>query len=168
MPTLRLTQSTLSEDRFGVEAALERDGLPRQTATTEFDFAFQDREDLRWYPEDYLQHVADPAPKFAAAHRRARCRGGLRPFQGAVSYCEIRKRTHRRPCALTPSYASLIKPISVRIFHKPAPGRFAFSSRSAVSTRSRLVMGVTNTANRHGFLKDKLRTHLTFREMKYE
>lgn len=68
MPTLRLTQSTVSPDRFRVEAALEGDGLPRRTATTEFDFIVtaQDREDLRWYLEDYLLHDADPAPMIAA------------------------------------------------------------------------------------------------------
>jgi tetratricopeptide (TPR) repeat protein len=72
MPTLRLTQSTVSPDRFRVEAALEGDGLSRQTATTEFDFTVtpQDREDLRWYLEDYLLHDADPAPKIAARIER--------------------------------------------------------------------------------------------------
>lgn len=68
MPTLRLTQSAVGENRFRVEAALEGDGLPRKTATTEFDFHFtpQDREDLRWYLEEYLQYDADPAPAIAA------------------------------------------------------------------------------------------------------
>src|SRR5688572_20254818 len=68
MTTLRLTQSTVSPDRFQVEVALESVGLPRQVATAEFDFLLttQDREDLRWYLEDYLLHNADPAPKIAA------------------------------------------------------------------------------------------------------
>lgn len=68
MPTLRLTQSTVSWDKYRVEAALEGNGLPRQIATAEFSFDFspQDSEDLRWYLEDYLQHAADPAPKIAA------------------------------------------------------------------------------------------------------
>ena len=72
MPTLRLTQSAVTPDRFRVEAALEGDGLPRQIATADFDFPVtpQDREDLRWYLEDYLQHVADPAPKIAARIER--------------------------------------------------------------------------------------------------
>jgi tetratricopeptide (TPR) repeat protein len=67
MPTLRLTQS-ISANKFHVEAALDGDGLVRQTATAEFDFHFtpQDREDLRWYLEDYLQYDADPAPTIAA------------------------------------------------------------------------------------------------------
>lgn len=67
MPTLRLTQSVTGENRFRVEAALEG-GPVRQTATVEFEFHFteQDREDLRWYLEEYLQHDSDPAPIFAA------------------------------------------------------------------------------------------------------
>lgn len=65
---LRLTQSGTDAHRFRVEASFEDQGLTRATATADFDFAFtsQDREDLRWYLEDYLQHVADPAPKIAA------------------------------------------------------------------------------------------------------
>ena len=53
MPTLRLTQSAVSENRFRVESALEGHGVVRKTATTEFDFHFtpQDREDLRWYAD---------------------------------------------------------------------------------------------------------------------
>jgi tetratricopeptide (TPR) repeat protein len=68
MPTLCLTQSEIDAHKFRVEASFEGQGLTRATATAEFDFVFtpQDREDLRWYLEDYLQHVADPAPKIAA------------------------------------------------------------------------------------------------------
>lgn len=68
MPTLRLTQSAIGENRIRVESAVESEGLPRQTATAEFDFQFtpQDREDLRWYLEDYLQYDSDPAPAIAA------------------------------------------------------------------------------------------------------
>jgi hypothetical protein len=68
MSTLRLTQSIVKPQRFRVEAVLEGDGLPRQVATTEFDFVVppQDREDLRWYLEDYLLHTADPAQEIAA------------------------------------------------------------------------------------------------------
>jgi len=67
MPTLRLTQSTSSAETFHVEAALESDGK-RRIASSEFEFPItpQDREDLRWYLEDYLQYAADPAPKIAA------------------------------------------------------------------------------------------------------
>jgi tetratricopeptide (TPR) repeat protein len=67
MYTLRLTQTPESEGRYRVEVTLEGDGLPRQTATAGFDFAFgpQDGEDLRWYLEDYLQHPLEPAPRIA-------------------------------------------------------------------------------------------------------
>ena len=66
--TLRLTQSTEGEDKYRVEIALEGDGLPRQTATSRFDFKLtdQDQEDIRWYLEDFLQYPHDPAPRIAA------------------------------------------------------------------------------------------------------
>ena len=68
MITLRLTQSSVGPDEYRVEVALEGNGLPRQTATARFAFALsdQDREDLRWYLEDYLQYPFDPAPTIAA------------------------------------------------------------------------------------------------------
>src|SRR5438270_8186481 len=68
MLTLRLTQSTAGPNYYRVEAALEGDGLARQIATAEFDFTVtaQDRENLRWYLKDYLEHAADPAPRIAA------------------------------------------------------------------------------------------------------
>lgn len=67
MFTLRLTQSSVGQDRYRVEAALESD-KPRQTATAEFafDFTAQDREDLRWYLEDYLLHAAHEPAEIAA------------------------------------------------------------------------------------------------------
>ncbi|MFZ2406817.1 MAG: CHAT domain-containing protein, partial [Methylobacter sp.] len=72
MRILRLTQSTISPNKYRVELVFECDGSPRQTATVEFDFALtpQDRESLRWYLEDYLQHAADPAPQIAARIER--------------------------------------------------------------------------------------------------
>jgi hypothetical protein len=68
MPTLRLTQTSLGQDEYQVEVALEGDGLPRQTATTRFSFALslQEQERLRWYLEDYLEYPFDPAPTIAA------------------------------------------------------------------------------------------------------
>lgn len=68
MLTLRLTQQvTKGSDEYCVELALEGDG-PRQTAISRFKFALteQDREDVRWYLEDFLQYPLDPAPKIAA------------------------------------------------------------------------------------------------------
>jgi len=83
MPTLRLTQSASSANKFHVEAALEGDGLVRQTATAEFDFDFspQDREDLRWYLEDYLQYDADPAPTIAARIEKRLAEMGVELFK---------------------------------------------------------------------------------------
>ncbi len=72
MQTLRLTQSSVTSSIYRVEVTLEGAGLLRRTAATESDFAVtpQEREDLRWYLEDYLQHVSDPAPKIAARIER--------------------------------------------------------------------------------------------------
>jgi len=68
MYTLRLTQSTEAQDKYRVEVALEGDGLPRQIATTRFEFKLtaQDQENLRWYLEDFLQYPLDPAPTITA------------------------------------------------------------------------------------------------------
>lgn len=67
MYSLRLTQSSVGVDRHRVELALEGSGQPRVTAVSEFEFALtpQDREDIRWYLEEYLQYPLDPAPKVA-------------------------------------------------------------------------------------------------------
>jgi hypothetical protein len=63
---LRLTHQ-LAAGEHAVELALEADGDP-QPSTARFDFQLppQDREDLRWYLEDYLQYPVDPAPEIAA------------------------------------------------------------------------------------------------------
>jgi tetratricopeptide (TPR) repeat protein len=67
MPKLRLTHFADGDDLNRVEIAFE-DGPTRRTAVSRFRFALtdQDREDLRWYLEDYLQYPLDPAPKIAA------------------------------------------------------------------------------------------------------
>lgn len=65
MATLRLTHVPEAAGQI-VELAL--DGLgKRRTATARFafDMTIQDREDLRWYLEDYLQYPLDPAPLIA-------------------------------------------------------------------------------------------------------
>jgi tetratricopeptide (TPR) repeat protein len=66
--TLRLTQFTEDKDKYRIEIALEGGGLPRQTATSHYNFKFtdQDQENLRWYLEDFLQYPHDPAPEIAA------------------------------------------------------------------------------------------------------
>jgi tetratricopeptide (TPR) repeat protein len=67
MPKLRLTHFPDGNDLHRVESAFEG-GPVRRTAVSHFAFAMseQDREDLRWYLEDYLQYPLDPAPKIAA------------------------------------------------------------------------------------------------------
>lgn len=64
MPTLRLTQTALGDDRYQAMLSLDN-GIP---TTAQFSFALsaQDQEDLRWYLEDYLEYPLDPAPKIAA------------------------------------------------------------------------------------------------------
>jgi hypothetical protein len=71
-PTLRLTQHAEGENHYHVEVALEVPGLSRQIADARFPFAFdqQDRADLRWYLEDYLQYPLDPAPMIALGVER--------------------------------------------------------------------------------------------------
>ncbi|MCP4701851.1 MAG: CHAT domain-containing protein [Gammaproteobacteria bacterium] len=67
MPSiLRFTQHPLNTKRHRVELVLEDNGL-RETAAAEFEFLLsnQDREDIRWYLEDFLEYPQDPAPKIA-------------------------------------------------------------------------------------------------------
>jgi hypothetical protein len=68
VPTLRLTHFPDGPDQHRVEIAHEGGSPPRQTAVSRFPFALsaQDREDLRWYLEDFLQYPLDPAPTIAA------------------------------------------------------------------------------------------------------
>jgi tetratricopeptide (TPR) repeat protein len=68
-PVLHLYQSSEGDGKtYRVDLVLEIPGKPRQSATTRFSFELsdQEREDLRWYFEDYLQHPIDPAPQIAA------------------------------------------------------------------------------------------------------
>jgi tetratricopeptide (TPR) repeat protein len=83
MLTLRLTQVAEGPDQHRVELALEGDG-PRQSATSRFKFAVseQDREDVRWYLEDYLQYPLDPAPKIAARIEKRMAEIGTELFKG--------------------------------------------------------------------------------------
>ncbi|MDA1052868.1 MAG: CHAT domain-containing protein [Planctomycetota bacterium] len=81
--TLRITQSKESAGQFRVDLRLEGDGLAPQTATSTFDFSLppQQREDLRWYLEDYLQYPHDPAPTVAARIEGDLQRLGIDLFQ---------------------------------------------------------------------------------------
>lgn len=65
---LRIHQSPGSEGRHRVEVRFREPGRPEQSAhaTVALSFSEQDRRDLRWYLEDYLQHPFDPAPAIAA------------------------------------------------------------------------------------------------------
>lgn len=68
MPTLHISQSTESSGRYRVDVRLEGDGFVPCAAKANFDFEMtaQDREDLRWYLEDFLKDPHDPAPTIAA------------------------------------------------------------------------------------------------------
>jgi hypothetical protein len=79
---LRLTQVVEGPDFYRVELSLEGDGS-RLTATSRFEFKLtgQDRGDLRWYLEDYLQYPFDPAPEQAARIEGRMCAIGSELFQ---------------------------------------------------------------------------------------
>jgi len=66
MSLLRLTQHIEKEDDYRIQIEFENDGT-RQTAKACFEFKMtnEDRSDLRWYLEDYLQYPLEPAPKIA-------------------------------------------------------------------------------------------------------
>jgi tetratricopeptide (TPR) repeat protein len=68
MPLLRLTQHIEQEDNYRIEIAFEDNDGTRQTPEARFEFRMtaEDREDLRWYLEDYLQYPLEPAPEIAA------------------------------------------------------------------------------------------------------
>jgi tetratricopeptide (TPR) repeat protein len=81
--TLRLTQFTEDKDKYRIEIALEGGGLPRQTATSHYNFKLtdQDQEDIRWYLEDFLQYPHDPAPKIAARIEKRMAQIGTELFK---------------------------------------------------------------------------------------
>ncbi len=83
MLTLRLTQVAEGPDQHRVDLRLEGDGAP-QTAVYRFKFAVseQDREDVRWYLEDFLQYPLDPAPRIAARIERRMAEIGRDLFKG--------------------------------------------------------------------------------------
>jgi len=72
MPTLRLTQDPLGDDRYHIRLELSGDGLPTQsaTATVTCMLSPQDHENLRWYLEDFLQYPFAPHPELAARVER--------------------------------------------------------------------------------------------------
>jgi hypothetical protein len=72
MLRLRFTQSAAGSDLHRVQIDLEDDQSVPQSAASTFDFQFsdQDREDLRWYLEHYLQYPIEPAPAIATRIER--------------------------------------------------------------------------------------------------
>ena len=83
MPLLRLTQHIEQEDNFRIEIAFEDDDGSRQTADVNFPYQFtkEDRVDMRWYLEDYLQYPLDPAPEIAARVEKRMSDLGIELFQ---------------------------------------------------------------------------------------
>ncbi len=68
MPLLRIKQHIEHEGHYRVEISFKDDDGSEQTPEARFEFALtnQDRADLRWYLEDYLQYPMEPAPQIAA------------------------------------------------------------------------------------------------------
>jgi hypothetical protein len=85
-PTLRLTQTSIAPGRHQVQLTLDGAGRPRtETARFAFQVADQDREDLRWYLEDYLEYPIDPAPAIAARVEQRMVEVGRELFTGIFS-----------------------------------------------------------------------------------
>jgi hypothetical protein len=63
---LRLADRVEGSDHV-VDLLLDGDG-PQRSASVRFGFELnaRDREDVRWYLEDYLQYPVDPAPEIAS------------------------------------------------------------------------------------------------------
>ena len=68
MNLLRLTQTTVGPDQYQIQVELTGPDIPRQTVTAPLSFALteQDRGDLRWYLEDFLQIPFEPERQIAA------------------------------------------------------------------------------------------------------
>jgi tetratricopeptide (TPR) repeat protein len=84
MLLLRLTQYAGAQpDHYHIEVRLEGDGLAPYAAQASFEFKLtdQDREDLRWYLEDYLQYPLDPAPKLAVRIEQRMAEVGVQLFK---------------------------------------------------------------------------------------
>jgi tetratricopeptide (TPR) repeat protein len=65
---LHLNQTALPDGLYRVEVSLVEDGVAPRKAVATFKYAMSDadREQLRWYLEDYLEYPLDPAPRIAA------------------------------------------------------------------------------------------------------
>ncbi len=64
---LRLTQISLSEDKYRVDMMLRGHGPLEESAFSTFTFSLtpQDREDIRWYLENYPETTRDPGEEIA-------------------------------------------------------------------------------------------------------
>lgn len=83
MPLLRLTQHIENEDQYRIEIAFDDDDGSRQTTDVKFPYQFtkEDRADMRWYLEDYLQYPLDPAPQIASRVEKRMSELGVELFQ---------------------------------------------------------------------------------------
>jgi tetratricopeptide (TPR) repeat protein len=71
MLTVRLTQSDAGDATHRVQVDLQDDeGLQSAVSQFRFELLDQDREDLRWYLEDYLEYPLEPTPAIAARVER--------------------------------------------------------------------------------------------------
>jgi hypothetical protein len=66
MPVLRMRQSEKGEGRYRVDLELDGSGDWHKGQPFDLQFSAQDREDIRWYLEDFLQYPMAPAPVIAA------------------------------------------------------------------------------------------------------
>jgi hypothetical protein len=91
MPLLRLRQFAEPDNRYRVTVELERQGSPRRNAASTFELHItaQDREDIRWYLEDFLQYPMDPAPAIAARIEKRMAEIGAELFTKALGNTEV-------------------------------------------------------------------------------
>lgn len=86
MLRLRLTQFAAGPDTHRVQVDLDDDEGP-VSAVSQFQFALseQDREDLRWYLEDYLEYPIERAPAIAARVEQRQAEVGINLFKCTFS-----------------------------------------------------------------------------------
>lgn len=96
--TLRITQYAEAEGRYRVELVLEGGASRQPPATARFEFKLtdQDREDLRWYMEDYAQYPLDPAPTIAARIEQRMVEIGVALFRNVFESSETARRLWAR------------------------------------------------------------------------
>ncbi len=94
---LRLTQVSRQESTYTVTIRLEQSGsAPREASSTfDFDLTDRDREDIRWYLEEYLLLVADEANQGRARLIEARMESsGTTLFEGIFGEGDAQKIWH--------------------------------------------------------------------------